>query len=215
MPDSETILYDISRPLAAGVAVWPGDPPFELDWPVERHQPNAPVVARIRLGTHTATHVDAPFHFFSDGSTVDAVPLETFIGKAVLVDVTDRESIDAAVVRSVLEVDADPRRVLFRTAAWSGVEHGGFPERYAGLDHEAARALATAGVRLIGTDAPSVDPPDSPDHPAHGVLLREGICILENLDLDAAPPGTYELIAFPLRLTGADASPVRAVLRGR
>jgi len=72
--------------------------------------------------------------------------------------------------------------------------------------------LARRGARLVGTDAPSVDAFDSADLPAHKALLGAGIAILENLLLDHAAPGAYELIALPLRLRDADASPVRAIL---
>jgi arylformamidase len=88
-----------------------------------------------------------------------------------------------------------------------------FPTVFPALDAAAAEALVAAGIRLVGTDAPSVDPPESEELPAHHALLRAGIPILENLRLDEPVPGEYELIALPLRIVGADASPVRAVLR--
>jgi arylformamidase len=76
----------------------------------------------------------------------------------------------------------------------------------------AAIRLAEAGAILIGTDAPSIDPPDAPDLPAHGALLSRGVAILEDLALERVAPGDYWLVALPLKLEDLDASPVRAVL---
>jgi arylformamidase len=74
--------------------------------------------------------------------------------------------------------------------------------------------MAAQGVRLFGTDCPSVDPLDSKDLLAHKAFGRSGIYILEGLALADIAPGPYELIALPLNLIGADAAPVRAILRG-
>ena len=83
------------------------------------------------------------------------------------------------------------------------------------LDEECARALLGRGLRLLGVDAPSVDERESKALPVHHMLFAGNACILENLDLRRVPPGEYDLIAFPLKLMGLDAAPVRAVLKSR
>ena len=88
-----------------------------------------------------------------------------------------------------------------------------FDARFTALGPAAAEVLVRAGVRLVGIDTPSMDHATSKDLPAHHVLLRGGVALLENLDLSRVTPGDYELIALPLRIVGGDSSPVRAVLR--
>src|SRR5690606_16912651 len=101
-------------------------------------------------------------------------------------------------------------RILFRTGAWSRPDR--FPDGFPWLEPAAADLLIAHGIVLLGTDAPSVDPIDSIDLPCHHRLLGAGVPLLENLLLDHVPAGVYRLIALPLRIRGADASPVRAVL---
>jgi arylformamidase len=205
------VLHDISRPLRPEMVVWPDDPPFELDWAARQARGHAVNAARIRLGVHAGTHVDAPHHLLDDGPAIDEVALSTFVGIATLVDARGQDPLDADYLRRVLELHPDPKRLLFRTGAWSSAD--GFPHHYPTLTPDAAFLVKSAGIRLIGTDAPSIDSIDSLDLPAHRILLSATICILENLLLDDVSAGVYELIALPLRIRGADASPVRAVLR--
>jgi arylformamidase len=105
---------------------------------------------------------------------------------------------------------AEAPRVLFKT----GTDPDPFrwPERFAALSPDVARALAGAGARLVGIDTPSVDDAKSETLPVHAILLDGGVSWLENLDLSGVEPGVYDLVALPLRIVGACASPVRAVL---
>ena len=209
MPDR--ILYDITRPLVAGHPVWPGDSPCRIEWKARLGPGVAYNQSELRMSPHTGTHADGPFHMLADGAMIGAAPLDAYLGPARVVDATGRASLDAAWAAEVLAGGA-PERLLVHTGAWT--DPAEFPTRFAALDREAARVLVDAGVRLFGTDAPSPDPFDSPDLPAHHVLLGAGAGILENLLLDGVPPGEYELIALPLKLMDAEASPIRAVLRG-
>jgi arylformamidase len=203
-------LYDISQPVRTGIPVWPGDSPFQLAWPLRRAQGASVNLSTLHLSAHTGTHADAPFHASDTGSRIGGMPLEPFLGLALLVDARGWESISAARVAPILERER-PVRLLFRTGCW--VDPRLFPTTFPPLEPAAVSLLAQFGLRLVGTDAPSVDPFDSTTLPAHNALLSSGIANLENLVLDEVPPGRYELIALPLRLEEACASPVRAVLR--
>jgi arylformamidase len=205
------VLYDITRPLVAGIPVWPGDAPCRIDWTARIGADSAANVAALRMSAHTGTHADGPFHVLPDGARIGEAPLDAYVGPARLVDAAGRERLDAAWAAEVLAGGA-PERLLAHTGAWADADP--FPTRFPALDAASARMLVDAGVRLFGTDAPSVDPFDAADLAAHRVLLGAGAGILENLLLDGVPPGEYELIALPLRMPEADASPVRAVLRG-
>jgi arylformamidase len=204
---------DITRPLHGEMPVWPGDPPFELDWAARISVGDPVNVAAVRTGVHAGTHVDAPYHVLEKGGRIDEVSPEVFIGPAVVMDVRGRYPIDRDQFERILEGASRPERILLRTGAWRTDDE--FPTAFPCPTVEAAELIATAGVRLLGTDAPSVDPPDSEGLPVHRALLSSGVCILENLLLDDVEAGEYDLIALPLRLREADASPVRAVLRRR
>jgi arylformamidase len=206
------ILYDITRPLVAGHPVWPGDSPCRVEWKARLGPGVAYNQSELRMSPHTGTHADGPFHMLPEGVMIGAAPLDAFIGPARVVDAVGRAALDAAWAAEVLAAGA-PERLLVRTGAWT--DAAVFPTRFAALDAESARMLVDAGVRLVGTDAPSPDPFHSADVPVHHVLLGAGVGILENVMLDDVPPGDYELIALPLRLMDAEASPVRAVLRAR
>jgi arylformamidase len=203
-------LYDVTWPVGEGIPVWPGDAPCALEWTMLRARGAPANVAALRMSAHTGTHADGPFHVCDDGARIGAAPLDAYLGPAVLVDVGPRGRIDAALVEGVL-AGGGIERVLFRTGCWT--DPAAFPTDFPAPEPDAARALVEAGVRLVGTDAPSVDPFDSADLATHRVLGAGGVAILENLHLAGVPAGRWELIALPLRLTDADASPVRAVLR--
>jgi arylformamidase len=207
-------MIDATRPLHPGLGVWPGDQPFRLEW-TSRVATGDPVnVGAVRMGVHTGTHLDAPFHLFDGASTVDRVPIGTLVGPATVVDARGRGSIGRALVADALSRSAGCERFLFRTGAWAAAGDR-FPTTFPCIDSEAVSALREAGALLVGTDAPSVDPFESTELNAHRALLSAGICILENLLLDDVEAGRYDLIALPLRIVGADASPVRAILRPR
>ncbi len=203
-------LYDVTWPVGEGIPVWPGDAPCALEWTMLRSRGASVNVAELRMSAHTGTHADGPFHVADDGARIGAAPLDAYLGPALLVDVDRGAPIDAALVGRVLA--AGPvERVLFRTGCWT--DPAVFPTAFPAPEPDAARALVEAGVRLVGTDAPSVDPYDSTELATHHVLGAGGVAILENLHLAGVPAGRWELIALPLRLADADASPVRAVLR--
>jgi arylformamidase len=206
-----TRIYDISRQVDTSIPVWPGDAPFRVDWIALRSAGAIANVSALLVSPHTGTHADAPLHVRDSAEGIGEMDLAPFIGLALVVDVSKAAAIDREVVQSALRGHSRPERILFRTAAWG--EGSAFPRTFAALTPEAIEILRSAGVRLVGTDAPSVDPFDSPDLPAHHALVSAGIAILENLYLDEVPPGAYELIALPLKLSGVDASPVRAILR--
>lgn len=200
-------LWDISPPVQATSPVFPGDHATEVGWTF-RIGPGCPVnVAELTLSAHVGSHADAPLHFTDDGMPAGEMPLEPFLGPCRVIDVSGTRPL---VTTADVDVTDLPPRVLFRTYATSPTSWDG---DFCALDPELIDLLAAHGVRLVGTDAASVDPADSKDLPAHFATHRHDVRILENLVLDDVPAGDYELIALPLKLATADAAPVRAVLR--
>ncbi|HET8655766.1 MAG TPA: cyclase family protein [Longimicrobiaceae bacterium] len=203
-------MIDISRPLGSHTPVWPGDAPFRLCWTLRQEAGAAANVGEISMTTHCGTHVDAPLHVTADGAPVGALAPEVFVGPARVVEVRGVREIGCAHIEAALGGGRVPERLLFHTGCWTDARV--LPAVFPAIAPAAAEYLRAEGLRLVGTDAPSVDPPDSEDLPAHRAFAGAGIPILENLFLDAAAAGDYHLVALPLRLDGADASPVRAVL---
>ena len=200
-------IHDVTRPVRAGMPVWPGDPACRVRTAATLADDGANV-AELCMSAHTGTHADGPYHVLKDGARVGDVPLDAFIGSAHVVDAPDVEEIGVEWMAANLPRGCE--RLLLRTHAWRDPD--AFPASWPALTEDAARLLVDRGVRLLGTDAPSPDRLDAHDLPVHRVLLDAGIAIVENLLLDDVAPGEYELIALPLRLSEADASPVRAVL---
>ncbi|RMG26310.1 MAG: hypothetical protein D6724_02095 [Armatimonadetes bacterium] len=196
-------LIDISRPLSPETAVFPGDVPFQREWSFRMERGDSCNVSWVKGSAHAGTHVDFPYHFEEQDRGAPA--LEPFIGPAFVVEVADWER--------VREQKIPPRtRVLFKTRN-SRTPHTVFDHEFDCIPSWIPGWLAERDALLVGVDGPSVDPVDSKDLPNHKALLAAGIAILENLDLSHAPPGPAELIALPLKVEGADASWVRAVLR--
>ena len=204
-------LIDISRTISPATAVWPGDQDVEWRWTARIGEEGASVnLGAACLSTHTGTHADAPLHVDDAGRSVDELPLDAFVGPALVVEVGNASSIRP---EHVPEFDGiGPTRVLFKTSA-SGLASHEWPDAVVPIPPDTVRCLSDNGAVLVGTDAPSVDPLDSTDLPAHHALLEAEIVSLEGLALADVPPGRYELIALPLKLSGADAAPVRAALR--
>lgn len=201
-------LIDISRSIAPTTAVWPGDQPVEWSWTSRLSDEEASVnLGAVQMSTHVGTHVDAPVHVSKGGATTDELPLSVFVGRAQVIDVGDASTIRPSHVDGI-----GAERVLFKTNA-SSLGDEKWPDSVAAFEPETIHSLAAQGAVLIGTDAPSVDSLESTSLPAHHALIEAGIVNLEGLCLQNVSPGTYQLMALPLKITGADAAPVRAVLQ--
>ncbi|MFZ5825108.1 MAG: arylformamidase [Bacillota bacterium] len=202
-------LIDITHPLGAATAPWPGDVAFSLEPTARLTGGDAVNLSKVTFSPHNGTHADAPFHYDQQGAFMADVDLEPYVGRALLIALEGRRSITAADLRAVDLKGVE--RVLVRTG--SCPDRTRFNPDFTYMEPEAVRYLASQGVRLLGTDAHSVDPRESRELPAHRACAESGILILENLRLAGVEPGEYELIALPLKMEQADGSPVRAVLR--
>jgi arylformamidase len=206
------VLHDISIEVRVGTPEWPGDAPFECGWTTRLAEGASVNLSRIGGSPHVGTHADAPLHVHDGWPASDSLPLEAFLGDALVIDVSSAPAGPLAI-----DVDdarlAGVERLLLRTGRC--IADGHFPPDWPVLDHRAAARLTENGLRLFGVDAPSVDARHSTTLEVHHALFGGGAFVLENLDLRGVPAGRYELIALPQRLAGLDAAPVRAVLRSR
>lgn len=208
-------IIDISVPVSGATPVWPGDTPFTCRWTWSMADGSSVNVSTIGGSPHAGTHADTALHVSANGASSESLPLDAFRGPAIVLHVGDdaREltlddidgRLDAAGMRG-----AHIERLLLRTDR--GIADGTFPDAWPVLSVDCARALVARGLRLLGVDAPSVDERESKTLDVHHALLDHGACVLENLDLRAAPAGVYVLDALPLSVVGLDAAPVRAIL---
>lgn len=203
-------LWDISPPVDAGSPVFPGDTPYRQLWATTLG-PGCPVnVSAVTLSPHVGAHADAPLHYDPQGASAGELDLAPFLGPCRV--------IHAIGARPLIEwghlshaTDTLPPRVLVRTCERAPIDR--WDPCFAAFSPQTVLHLAALGVVLIGLDTASIDPADSKTLDSHQIIRRTNLRVLENLVLDDVPEGDYELIALPLKLMTADASPVRAVLR--
>lgn len=185
-------LYDISKEIFSA-AVFPGDPAPAFR-PTQRLAEGGHCnLTQVTLGTHSATHMDAPWHFVPGGKTIDQVELSRCVGPCQVVEA--QGLLEKAWAAAVLQRGV--KRLLLKGQAQLSVE--------------AAQELAQGGLLLLGVEAMSVAPDDDPA-PVHRALLEREVAVLESIDLRQVPAGDYILLAQPLKYGGLDGAQVRALL---
>ena len=202
-------IWDISPPVSPQTPTFPGDEPYSLRW-TARLSPDCPVnLSAVTMSPHIGAHADAPLHYANEAPDIAAVELDPYLGPCrVIHAIGVGPLVRPAHIEHALQ-DLPPR-VLLRTALRADTE---WRDDFTAYAPETLALLAQQGVRLVGIDTQSVDPASNKSLDAHQQLLRANLRVLENLVLDEVAEGDYELIALPLKLMSADASPVRAVLR--
>lgn len=203
-----TRLIDISPPVHAGIAVWPGDVAYRRDITCAIADGANLDLSSITTTVHVGAHTDAPSHYAAAGVTIEARPLDTYYGPCQVVAVAGTRG--RRIVPSDVTVPISAPRVLFKTGSFPNPDV--WNEDFAALSPELVGWLHERGVILVGLDTPSVDLMHDKVLLSHTAIAARDMAILEGVVLDAVEPGTYTLIALPLRLVGADASPVRAAL---
>jgi arylformamidase len=203
------MIIDISRPLSNQTPTWPGDTPFDFELTWTKDASGSVNVGKLEMSTHTGTHIDAPFHFDTDGKKIHELDLAIYCGKAKVIHLPHEEMITAHELKKFDLTGTE--RLLIRTDSWEDSKR--FPEKISYFHPDAAAYLGELGIKLIGVDVPSVDFIKSKELPAHHSFLAHSISILEGLNLYETEEGDYELIALPLPIAGGDGSPVRAILR--
>lgn len=209
-------IFDISRTLSDDLAPWPGDTGFRFQLNGKIPEGSSVNVGMIRMSLHNGSHADARFHFEQDGWTIDQANLETYVGPAIVADLSRNYS-DGAMPQMAVDDLAEweddlerAPRLLLKTNVWADSHQ--FPQQIPTIAREVPEWLRERGVKLLGFDVPSVDEITSKDLVNHHAIAAAGINILESLDLRAVETGRYHLAALPLKISGGDGSPVRAIL---
>ena len=190
-------IYDVTKDLSESSDLYPGDPPtvFHRISDIELHDPFT--LTSFSMGAHAGTHIDAPSHLIRGGITIDEIPLSTLIGPVQVLTVTNTVDIQSLMPLN----DYNIPRVLLKTQEADGY-----------LTADVAEWVTKQGVKLIGVDAVSIDPPGEKSLIAHHILLGAGVIIVEGLDLTKIHSGLYNLFCLPLKLKGVEGAPARVVL---
>jgi arylformamidase len=173
-------------------------------------------MSRIEMSSHDGTHIDSPLHFIPGGMTIDAMPIETTVGPCRVIEIKDEKSVTVKELEPY-NIKAG-ERILFKTknspVVWSKRQYDG---KFVTLSLEAAKYLAEKKIRLVGFDYISLASAEPPENIGwvHEAFLRNGIFILEALNLAGVKPGDYDLVCLPLRIEKGDAGPCRVVIRPR
>ena len=208
-------VIDVSLGIHPEMLTWPGDPGIDVRPAKRLDRGDSSNVSEMQLGTHTGTHVDAPWHFVDGGATVDELDPEILVGPAVVADMRHVEDRIGTADLERLDLPPGTSRMLFRTKnsdVWaSGTRE--FPDDYVALDEAGARWLVQPEVKLVGTDVLSIEKKrEDGGHPVHVTLLEAGVVIVEGLDLSQVTPELYLLYCLPLKIVGIDGAPARVFL---
>ena len=206
-------IYDISLSISPNLPTWPGDPGLNLEQYATMDKGENYNATQISSSVHMGTHVDAPRHFFNDGSTVEQLPLEVLTGPCYVTQLPDGIDAITSEVLDRTEITSEMKRVLFGTSNshyWAkGVSK--FQTDFVAITEDGAQWLVERGIQLVGVDYLSVAPYEE-SIPTHRVLLQAGVVIVEGLDLSNVMRGFYDLYCLPLKIAGSDGAPARAIL---
>src|SRR4051812_15265454 len=206
------MIYDVTVPITNSMPVWPSDPPVQLTPQSHKSRDNSHTVrlTKIEMGSHTGTHIDAPWHFVPNGRRLNEIPIETLVGPATVISINNPISIARADIENLSLQGIE--RILFKTENSRHWSETRFYENFVYLEPEAARVLVDHGMKLVGIDYLSIDKFRSEKHPSHFVLLERDVVIVEGLNLSKVNPGPYRMTALPLHLQDADGAPTRVIL---
>jgi arylformamidase len=210
-------IWDVSRTLSNDLAEWPGDEPCRFRLTREKTKGESVNLGAISMSVHNGTHADAQFHFDTNGGSIEKASLETYLGRAAVVDLTqafleskEKRLITIEDLRPAAESIAATSRLLVKTGCWT--DSTVFPNQIPVIAADVPAWLQKNGVKLLGLDLPSVDEIDSKSLQNHHALARAGVAIIESLDLSDVGAGIYQFAALPLKIAGGDGAPMRAIL---
>jgi len=205
-------VYDISILLGLEDVTYPGDDPYSREEISSIAVGAAYNLSTLTLSAHAGTHIDAPAHFFKMAKTIDQYDAQNFVLPAHVIYVEDKESIKPDSLEG-LEMKRGDALLFKTTNTTSGLSRSGlFSKRFVHMSEEAASLCIELEASLVGIDYISIDRYEDDEAPVHRKLLEKDVMILEGIDLKDVPPGEYTLICPPLKIKGAEASPVRALL---
>jgi arylformamidase len=201
-------LYDISMAIREDMQVYKNKAEKRPELKnIQNFQTAKNYETRISMDAHTGTHVDAPLHMIENGATIETLPLESLVGPARVLDLTQ---VEEGIGRADLEpLDIRPGEwLLFKTRNSLTEE---FDFNFVYLKEDGARYLREIGIKGVGTDGLGIERAQ-PEYGTHRTLMGNGITVVEGLRLKEVPDGHYFMVIAPLKLEGIEAAPARALL---
>lgn len=197
---------DISMDINEKTVVWVEDPPPELR-PVLRQPEHECNFTWLNFGAHAGTHVDAPYFLFPEKWSIDEIPLTRLLGLCQVLDLTEVD--DMITEKDFVGVEISCEKILLRTKnSFDKME--AYNPQHVAMSLGAAEYLAAEGVTTLGYDYQSFERDGA--NVLHRFFLERSTTLIDNLRLLEAPAGDYTLICLPIKLTGIDAAPCRAIL---
>lgn len=202
------ILFDISPTISSKTAVFPGDTPFQQDFLLKIAKGNNLDLSTIKTTVHIGAHTDAPCHYHAEGESIEKRNLKYYMGAAQVIEVHCPRG--SRILPQHLTQNINASRILFKTNSFPDPDH--WNNDFVALSAELVEFLARQKVVLVGIDTPSVDLAKDEFLESHKAIYKHNMAVLEGIVLKDVDSGLYDLICLPLKIAGADASPVRAVL---
>lgn len=213
---SKVRLIDLTQSLYPGMPVFPVYPEMTVfDW--SKIDAMGFAAKALFMVEHTGTHIDAPIHFIKGAASIADLPLEKFVGEAIILDLREikhgkvlgLDDLESALGGREIK---DGDKVLLRTGWEDHWDSDDYINSHSGLGKDAAEFLVKKGVDLVGIDTPNLDHPDASDFPAHHTLLGSQVLIVENLcNLGSIGRDRFTFIALPLKIKNGTGSPIRAI----
>jgi len=203
-------IIDITPTINSRMAVFPGDTPFSEEFVMSTDQGQHLTLSKINTTVHLGAHTDAPNHYAPRSESIETRSLEFYLGKAQVIEVSLPRGSRIQVADLQGKVIQAPR-ILFKTKSYPDPYQ--WNDDFNSLSAELVHHLHQKKVILVGIDTPSIDPAADKTLESHLAVHAHDMAILEGIVLDDVKEGIYELIALPLKIEGADATPVRAILR--
>ncbi len=213
---SKPSVYDISPTISDRIGVFPGDTKFERAISLDIVKGDHIGLSALKTTVHLGAHADAPNHYMSNGEGIQERDLERYMGRCLVIYAKAKRG--ERIGKKHFSPQAQTKFLTQTLPSKILVFSGSFPDPdnwnsdFNSFEPALIESWAKSGVKTIGIDTPSIDPEDSKDLPAHKMVAQHDLSILEGLVLSKVPEGYYTLIALPLKIEGADASPVRAIL---
>lgn len=202
-------VYDISPLISERIAVFPGDTPFRNQRLLSFEKGHHFELSHMHSTVHLGAHADAPIHYHRDGVGIAERDPMLYVGQAQVITAMVARG-TRILPKHLAGQRVTASRVLIRTSTFPNPEK--WNSDFAALSPELIDWLADRGVKLVGIDTPSIDLEADKALESHQAVYRRNLAVLEGLVLEGVEDGLYTLIAQPLRIECADASPVRALL---
>ncbi|KPJ56688.1 hypothetical protein AMJ49_04240 [Parcubacteria bacterium DG_74_2] len=203
---------DISLIIEKNIPQWPKSRSIEIKRIMNLNRGRPANVTRVEMDVHTGTHIDAPKHFIKNGRSIDKINLNELIGRCYLYNTGNKDEINIDFLKG-LDIPRGIDKILLKTKNSKLWKDKKFHKNFVALTPEAAKWVVKKKIKLVGIDYLSIQKFNEKDNKTHKILLKNGVVIIEGLNLNSVKQGMYELIVLPIKIKDSDGAPARAILK--